>query len=161
MDEPEPIDQSALHLDSLTSRAAGMSRRKQSNPRQIKRKFPSCCLAVAARLAGALSPNIAAISDQNGAETAQAQLPPLMCCLSRSTDAPVAPRNYFAVCVCACVFFLNSIKKSRISIRTLQRCSAEKFPSCVGTQCFCCLLEVFWSGTVQNHGFSHPGHFQQ
>lgn len=77
LDEPEPIDQSALHLDSLTSRAAGMSRRKQSNPRQIKRKFPSC-LAVPARLAEAVSPNIAAISDRSGAETAQAQLPPLM-----------------------------------------------------------------------------------
>lgn len=37
MDEPKPIDLSALHLDSLTSRTAGMSRRKQSNPRQIKR----------------------------------------------------------------------------------------------------------------------------
>lgn len=39
LDEPEPIDLSVLHLDSLTSRTAGMSRRKQSNPRQIKRKF--------------------------------------------------------------------------------------------------------------------------
>lgn len=40
MDEAKPIDLSALHLDSLTA-AAGMSRRKQSNPRQIKRKFLS------------------------------------------------------------------------------------------------------------------------
>ncbi|KAI4810995.1 hypothetical protein KUCAC02_013922, partial [Chaenocephalus aceratus] len=32
LDEPEPIDLSVLHLDSLTSRTAGMSRRKQSNP---------------------------------------------------------------------------------------------------------------------------------
>ncbi|XP_071391837.1 zinc finger protein ZFPM2-like, partial [Centroberyx affinis] len=37
LDEPKPIDLSVLHLDSLTSRTAGMSRRKQSNPRQIKR----------------------------------------------------------------------------------------------------------------------------
>ncbi|CAF98067.1 unnamed protein product [Tetraodon nigroviridis] len=64
LDEPEPIDLSALHLDSVTSRAAGMSRRKQSNPRQIKRKFPFC-LAVPARLAEPVSPNIAAVSDQS------------------------------------------------------------------------------------------------
>ncbi|KAF3840188.1 hypothetical protein F7725_018905 [Dissostichus mawsoni] len=38
LDEPEPIDLSVLHLDSLTSRTAGMSRRKQSNPRQIRRE---------------------------------------------------------------------------------------------------------------------------
>lgn len=38
LDETKPIDLSVLHLDPLTS-LAGMSRRKQSNPRQIKRRL--------------------------------------------------------------------------------------------------------------------------
>lgn len=100
-----------------------MSRRKQSNPRQIKRKFPSCCLAVPARLVEPVSPNIAAISDQSRAEAAEAQLPPLMCCLSRSTHAPLATRNYSAFLK---KFFFYFFFFCRISIRTLVRCSAEK-----------------------------------
>lgn len=83
MDEAKPIDQSVLHLDSLTAAAAGMSRRKQSNPRQIKRKFLSFTRRCAAF--SACSEFAGYWSDSDPVE---AELSALVRCLSRSSGLP-------------------------------------------------------------------------
>lgn len=118
----------------------------RATPGRSSVSFPPC-LAVPARLVEPFSPNIAAISDQSRAETAEAQLPPLMCCLSRSTHSPVATRNYSVLFLFVCLFWgifffflprnfhpnLAALARWK-SFQVVSKCSVSVWWSCCGAR---------------------------